>query len=521
MVRWTALSCSAAALTAVSALAQDTSGSAQPEYRVIGAGVTGASRLTAAAGRFDSKLAFESSDRGLNHAFAWAKGQASAYAHEGDPVGPWYEGGEPGRESFCMRDISHQTMGAHALGLARHTHNMLRRFAENISDSKDWCSYWGMTRQNRPRRVDYKSETEFWYCLPANFDVVDACYRMYLWSGDTSYAEDPVFLNFYDRTVVDYVDRWGLSLDYVMRRPRLMNVRGVFDPESKFQPNRGIPGYDEQTKDYLLGVDVLATQYLAYKAYAHFQELRGDAARAGAYRKKAAEVRALVNTAFWNEAGQHFYARLDKDRKPDGRAGSGLLYRGIVDDGARMKAALGEGGRGSAEVLYRFGDPDAAYQRMLDVALGPGVRREYPETSYAWLAALVNGAMGITLEAPSPLQAWVQGYWVETLVRTVPGLGSKVAWAELRNLPIRASEVTVRHEGVRKTVVTNQRGPAFMWQAVFAGSHESLLINGRPMKAESETGPLGRVYSWVRVTVGAGGAVSVEVPGEAAQRPRS
>ena len=121
--------------------------------------------------------------------FDWARQQALAYAFSGDPVGDWYEAALPGREAFCMRDVSHQSMGAHALGLSGHTLNMLRKFAENISESKDWCSYWEIDRYGLPARVDYKDDTQFWYNLPANFDVLDCCYRMYLWTGDRTYIK--------------------------------------------------------------------------------------------------------------------------------------------------------------------------------------------------------------------------------------------------------------------------------------------------------------------------------------------
>ena len=144
---------------------------------------------------------------------------------------------------------------------------MLRRFAENISDAKDWCSYWEINRFNQPAPVDYKNDAEFWYNLPANFDLLDCCFRMYVWSGDRSYVNDPVFLNFYDRTVTDYVDRWGLGIDQAMTRPRLLNARGIFDATKKFPKNRGIPGYNEGDHTYVLGFDVLVTQRAAYLAY--------------------------------------------------------------------------------------------------------------------------------------------------------------------------------------------------------------------------------------------------------------
>src|SRR5437016_2951019 len=100
-------------------------------YRSIGNYITGASDLLPAPGAVSSPLEFNSSDKHLNQAFHWAKAQAMAYVFDGDPVGPWYEAAEPGREAFCMRDTAHQALGAHALGLDRYNLNMLHRFAEN------------------------------------------------------------------------------------------------------------------------------------------------------------------------------------------------------------------------------------------------------------------------------------------------------------------------------------------------------------------------------------------------------
>jgi hypothetical protein len=497
-------------LAAAAELAAQTPPQAEP-YRVVGASITGASEVQPAPATKDSRLVFESSDTRLAEAFQWAKRQAMAFVFDDDPVGPWYEAAEPGREAFCMRDVAHQAMGGHALGLAPHNRNMLRRFAENVSDARDWCSLWEIDRLGRPAPVDYKNDAEFWYNLPANFDVLDACYRMYVWSGDRAYIDDPAFLDFYDRTVNDYVERWGLSLEQIMKRPRLLNIRGIVDPGKKFQSARGIPGYDEGNKDYTVGVDVLATQYVAYLAYAYIQEARGRTDLGSTFRKRAADVRAMVNTTWWNDKEQYFYGRLDKDHKLEGRAGGGLLYRDIVDDGPKLKSALSDG-RGSPEVLYRYGDHDAAHARMLDIAFGDRSRREYPEVPYSWLGALVNGLMGVTIVAESPLQSAIAGFWVEAMVKTQPGLGTKIAWAELRNLPVRANEITVRHEGRRKTIFTNQRGPALIWEAAFPGSFETLLVNGRPMKARVEKGPLGRVASTVRVTAGSGGTVRVETP---------
>ncbi|MBK7834185.1 MAG: hypothetical protein IPJ56_17905 [Gemmatimonadetes bacterium] len=54
---------------------------------------------------------------------------------------------------------------------------------------------------DRPRLDSQRTPTiandrDFWYNLPANFDVLDAAYRMFLSSDDLQYVTDPVFLNF-------------------------------------------------------------------------------------------------------------------------------------------------------------------------------------------------------------------------------------------------------------------------------------------------------------------------------------
>jgi hypothetical protein len=494
-------------------------------YQVVGHNLTSVSELQPGVKRAESRLSFKSSEAGLVEGFNWAKQQSMSFVFENDPVGPWYEAAEPGREDFCMLGVANEAMGAHALGLERHNLNMLRRIVENISDARDWCSLWEINRYNLPAPVAYKNDAEFWYNLPANFEIIDLCYRMYVWTGDRTYVDDQVFLNFYDRTVTDYVERWGLGIDQIMKRPRLLNIRGVVDPDNRFQKYRGIPGYNESESEYVLGVDVLATQYVAYKAYSFILGVHGKKELAETYKKKAEEVRTLVNNTWWNEGEQYFYGILNKDRKFAGRMGSWLLYRDIVDDGPKLQSALKESvselhnttdhsssSDYTCEVLYKYGNPNEATERMIEIGRGIRTRREYPEVPFSWIGTLVNGTMGITIDASSPLQAWVEGFWVETIVRTLPGLGTNISWAELSNLPIRSNEVTVRHEGTRKTMFINQGGPALIWCAVFPGTHNILNVNGKPVEANIEDGTLGRKNSWVRVTVGSGGTTTVEVP---------
>jgi len=465
-----------------------------------------------------SHLELRSSDTRLVQSFNWAKQQAMAYVFDGDPVGPWYEAALPGRRAFCMRDVSHQVAGAQALGLSKYTHNMLRRFAENISASKDWCSYWEIDHLNRPAPIDFKSDAEFWYNLPANFDVLDACYRMYLWTGDRTYIEDPVFLNFYDHTVTDFVLRWDLGLDRVMARRNPVQRPPFF---------RGDPSYEESSRDMVLGVDLLATQYAGYRSYAIIQAIRGDDDTAQMYLRIASDVKGLINRAWWNPDAGYFFAFLDKDHQFQGRAGADLLYRDVAEEGPKVQGALDtllkkmrnepasevEPESHYAEILYRYGKPEEAYAVVMDLSRPGRERQEYPEVSYSMIGAVVNGLMGISVEPDVPIEEDVaQGKRFETVVRTLPQLTAKTAWAELRYLPIRDGSITVRHYGERRTILINHEKTDLSWEAVFPGSFATLVVNGKSAVAHAEFRHLGHAVTWVRIKVKPGKSARVEIP---------
>jgi hypothetical protein len=471
-------------------------------------------------------LQFASSDPQMVAAFDWAKRQALAYVFDGDAVGPWYEAALPGREAFCMRDTSHQSMGAQALGLSVYTHNMLYRFAQNISDSKDWCSYWEINLYNIPAPVDYQIDAQFWYDLPANFDVLDSCYRMYVWTGDLSYINDPVFLNYYDRTQNDYINRWDIGPDQVMTRKRFENIQPGLNHDDKFVFNRGLPGYDESKKPlYICGLDLLAAEYAAYRDYAYLEQIRGDSAGAMAATKNADALYNLINTTWWDGKDNCYYAKLDANYQLTGTSDASVLYYDATDDGPKAQAALDslvsninknpasgvEGESHNAEILYRYGVPDVAYTEIMDLTQPGRDRQEYPEVSYSVIGAMVTGLMGVNVVPSIPSESTTSGGYVEIVVKTLPALSSQTAWAQISNLPIRRNFVTVRHEGLVKTDFTNQSGPALIWQATFPGNYATLLVNGKPLKAHPGTELIGRVTSWVRIPVGAGDMVEVAV----------
>jgi hypothetical protein len=479
-----------------------------------------------------SPLEFTSSLAPLNQAFAWAKAQALAYVFSGDPVGDWYEAALPKREAFCMRDVSHQAAGANALGLAPINKNLLRKFAANISESKDWCTYWEINRHDKPAPIDYRNDKEFWYNLPANFDVLDAIGRQYLWTGDRAYLDDPVFLNFYERTVKDYVERWALSPEKIMPRPAIMNLAVPLDPKDPYRASRGLASYNEDEEGLNVGADLPAAQYAAYKAYALLLGRRGDAAGAAAFEKKAAELKTFFHRIWWDASADRYFVF----HYPDGRFRHGigqefLLYYGITAEGGPTRQAVRETlarelytraraagadpgakpGTPTAverkdiniemrsyypEIFFRHREDAAALRTILHLCDPSTKRREYPEVSFAVLGALTRGMMGIEPDAR------------DGSVATLPRLPGDVSWAEIKNVPLLGTVIAVKHIGRTRTEFRNL-GPADVtWKACFPEGYDAIVADGKAQKAEHEKNEAGAFLSFVRLKVEPGRAVT-------------
>jgi hypothetical protein len=436
----------------------------------------------------------DSSDKLLRQGFAWAKEQALAYVFDaavtGDPVGDWYEAALPGRAAFCMRDVAHQSTGAQALGLAAHNYNMLHKFALAIAPSRDWCSYWEIDRRDLPAPVDYTDDADFWYNLPANFDVLDCCYRQYLWTGDRRYLDDPAFRNFYARSVQEYVQRWDRDGDGI--------------PESyPSYGRRGIASYNEDVARPRLGGDLLAAQAAAYTAYAAMLEMSGsnDVAM---WREKAHALRSKYTAEWWCESAQHFAGLQRSDGVYEcsycGIANFFPLYFNLIEDPAKEQAALADVIRRRRkhqveersylpELFYAFGHPIVAYEELLE-QFEPGYkRREYPEVSYAAIGSVVTGMFGIAPDART-----------RTLC-TCSRLTDATQWAQLSALPCLGNVVDVRHESQVKTVLANRVGEAFVWRAVFPGHQAHLLVDGERRSPAWVRGLHGEPQSAVQLEV--------------------
>jgi hypothetical protein len=433
-------------------------------------------------------VSLESTDARLTQAFQRAKDRALGCVYTGDPIGDWYAS-SPKADAFCMRDLSHESLGASVLGLTLHTRNMLRRFALSVAHSRKWCGYWMITKDGFPSPQSYFNDADFGYCLPANLDLVRACYRQFLWTGDHTYLEAD-FSAFYEHSVMSYVSAWDKGPTGIMKA----------DPE-----RRRINGSYQQHPPFVTGADLVAAQYGAYRAYAAFQEAKGaagslSARRAAEYRTWAEGLRHRFNDKWWNASASRFYSGMLADGTFDSnyadQSNVYSLWFGIPEPGFKTESSLDAMERSRPkfdsnysyypEVLYHYGRNESAYRYLLDIA-DPGFSGySLTETAFAVVGAIASGLLGVAPNAP------------QQTVETLPRLGARTSWARMSHIPLYLNEIQVEHRGNGETAVSNQDGPDLLWKASFSVSGPvRILVDGASVQVTVEQRPGGKVASAV------------------------
>jgi len=423
-------------------------------------------------------------------------------------MGPWCEAALPGRNAFCMRDVSHQTEGAAALGLSAANRNMVGLFAQSVAKSRDWAAYWEIDGEGRPSSADYVSDNDFWFNLPANFDVLDASVRMWRWTGDETYRRDPVFRRFFRITMSDYIQSWQLTPDKILTRPRIANQRQT---EGRFVHSRGIPSYTEGTKDFIFGTDLLAAEYRAIRSFNEIASAN-DKALAQKMQPEADAIQSLLEHVGWSEQGHHYFGIIHKDQRGSGSGDTLVLYFGAAKDPAHIRGALDyissptywkkiniEEESYVPLTLFRYGRNEAAYQTLADISSPQNNRREYPEVSYAVIAAIVSGVIGLS---PGPISG---DYDISTISRLPTGHDQ----AALTRVSILQNQLDVTHTGTSTTLLKNTSGPALSWRAEFPGTLTDVKVDGKAVSAKHSTIAEGIAISWTDVTVAPGATVVV------------
>ncbi len=451
---------------------------------------------------------FITSDKELYDAYSWACNMALSYAHNGgDSVGLWYEAALPQREAFCMRDVSHQTMGAEILGLSAHNYNMMEKFAQNISDEKDWCSYWEINRYNKPAPVDYQSDKEFWYNLNANFDVIFAAVKLYNWTGNKEYITNPAFMNFYEKSLKEYVDRWSLNPSQIMDRPVYMNSPMPFDYNNRFHTCRGLASYVENFPGLTMSADLISAMYAGNNAYAEILEIKGDAQKSEKFREIAKQYREILDSKWWDASQNKYHTFYTKDGEfATGEGETFILWFDATNNIERIIATANSIPQRNTNVenlshfpvlYYGLDMPDIAYEVLTSLPNKP--RNEYPEVSYGIVEGVVRGVMGIDVQVSKNSISTQHKHHIDTILIAI------------NDLPAMGGKINVTHSSNKRSEFSSDLSEEVVWRAKFFGEYDSVSVNGEMKSTKKESNKLGDVVSYIDVITKPGEKNIVEV----------
>ena len=452
---------------------------------------------------------FTSSDSVLQTAFIRAKEMALRYKGKpGDPVGPWYESALPPRFAFCMRDVSHQSIAGEILGLHEENKNMFTLFAKNISAGKDWCSYWEMNRLGQPAPEDFRNDKEFWYNLNANFDLLTACWKLYLWTGDAEYIKGKLFENFHNKSVADFIERWILYPDSLLTRPAHPNAPITFNEKDAFHRCRGLPSYSEGVPNIKMGVDLVAAIYRGLLSYSAILHTSGQHKKAQLYEQKAKAYQQRMDADWWDGTASlyhTYYTNNNQFGRDEGE--TFLLWFDALKDSTKKQKTIQHllSKEWNVEnlsyfplIMYQNGNADKAYDYMLRLTDPSTQRREYPEVSFGVIKGFVEGLMGVDAD--------VRFNRVSTLYRS-----SKETTSTLNNVPLLKTFISLTHMGSKQSSLTNKGKEAVTWRAKFPGDYNSIYVNNKLAKIKKEKDWLGNIISFTDVVVVPGKVITAKV----------
>ncbi|MBN2128781.1 MAG: hypothetical protein JW741_04765, partial [Sedimentisphaerales bacterium] len=238
-----------------------------------------------------------------------------------------------------------------------------------------------------------------------------------------------------------------------------------------------------------------------FRSYGKLLKLRGQTQNAQAFEDRARAVSRFIEEHFWDEANERFNELLLTDGcyVTGGGMQTYLLYNNALTSLDKIDKTLQSILRRPRinieiachypEIFFRYGVPDEACRRLLQLSSPQTQRRSYPEVSFALIGAVVNGLMGI-----DPAEG-------EATVATRSRLPQTLSWAQIAHLPVHERSIDVRHKGTTETILANRSDKPVTWIAQFEAQKGRLLADGEPVPANTATDVLGRTFLQTRLTV--------------------
>lgn len=427
------------------------------------------------------RVRVESSMGDLAESFDWASARAREWVQTGKDPGyrPSYWAGLTDRPMFYSRDLAHQMLGAHLLGLDAENLAMLRHFAGSATRARRWYPLWAFNFDGTPAAIDYRSDDDFVREIPAPFELVEKAVEQYRWTGDKRFLSAPELASFLRTTMTLFVEAHD---------PLGTGIAGEAGTGDIFA---GTATYNEVARPPYLRVaaDGLASQWAAHRALGALGDGLTDPGNARWNRERAEHLEDLFSAGWWLPADGH-YATGFTSAGPVGGFGLESTWfpavKGIMraDERARshlafLRAAAESHPPANIEAITYL--PEAFLRYGWDAeALGwirhlAASRADYPEVPFTHVAHV---AVGLTGLAPGP---------APDTVRTRSHVPAD-QWLAVDAVPIGNSTIGVRHEGRESTELWVTAGAGVTWSTTWDGGNATTAVvpNGSRVRAGAD-----------------------------------
>jgi hypothetical protein len=400
-------------------------------------------------------LLVTSSMKDVVESFIWASRRSREWVQTGREVGylPSYWAGLTDRPMFYSRDLAHQLLGAHLLGLDDENLSMLRHFAASATEARGWYPLWAFHFDGTPAAIDYHSDDHFVREIPAPFELVEKAVEQFRWTADERFLHSAELARFMQNTMTVFVDAHD---------PRHNGVAGERGSGDIFV---GTATYNEVAKPPYLQVagDGIASQWAAHRALG---EIGGEGA--GWHRERAQQLDDVFSGEWWLPAEGHYAAgftaagpaaqfglesswfpAVKAIMRADDRAEAQLRF--LASAVAANPPANIEAYTYLPEAFLRYGWDETALRWVRFLAES---RADYPEVPFTHVAHVAAGLTGIE---PGPRPGSVS-------TRSHLPAGE---WLEVRGVAIGDSVIGLRHDGREATELRVAAGPGVSWAATW------------------------------------------------------
>ncbi|WP_405016311.1 NPCBM/NEW2 domain-containing protein [Kitasatospora sp. NBC_00070] len=463
-----------------------------------------------------STLTIDSPNAALNDGFNWGKDRALGMTfYPGNPMmghepewwrlkdathqenQPGYWGAYTSRESYYNRDISHQSDGAHALGLDTETFSMLKTFAGDAS--KPGQNGWPLWAHSPTGAMYYIDGTGFRE-LPSPFNLMTKAYKQYQWTGNADWINDPTLAAYYDSTMGPFLASHEVTWNDANPAAE--------QPVSRKQSGEYTATFFEFPNENLVSAaDSLGYQYQSMLAYAEILKAKGDTAGGAKWADRAQRVRNQFEAKWWDSSNNRYMR--GKDAAGTGYSSWGheasflMMLTGLGDYGSRTSGYLDfiaanddnlnvEATSYLPEMYYQYNRSAEGWAWLKKLMAG---KDSYPEISFLAVSNTIDGMMGVQPDAP------------HDKVATVSRLTSDTPWVEIDHLKVGDNDLKLKHIGTTASALTNNSGGTVNWEAQFYGTPATITVNGVARTPQTKS-LYGQTVSYVTVPVSAGGSVT-------------